>query len=370
VTLTFTSKGLSMYSMKLAIVPVLSIICGFGLTLNLGSCASDSNQSDDPYLHVQFVTSAVGWIVGPRLLQTTDGGKNWKVIQGGGSGTVISETVVADLHRFQFINSEVGIARDRDVFKKTSDGGRTWQELSISADNEHQLASFFFLDTRQGWVAGKNVYFTSDGGQNWQRLASTPTGDPRHQREMRVAPELANYRPLLRFTTAKDGVMAKLDGMAHVTNDGGITWQYVFDAGKPLRDVFFYDTSNGWLVGNAGLVVRTRDGGRTWTHMKTPTTNDLLAVHFINSNSGCAVGAKCTIICTMDGGTTWNTALVKSLPEMPPLLASVSFADELNGWAVGGFGAESSWRPIPAGSSIALTTKDGGKTWEPVNLPH
>lgn len=359
-----------MNSLKLQLVTALSIICGFGLTLSLASCSSDSNNAD-PYVHVQFVTSTVGWIVGPRLLQTTDGGKNWKIIQDGGSGTVASETVVDDLHRFQFINSEVGIAWDQDVIRRTSDGGRTWQEsLSISADNEHQLASFFFLNTRQGWGAGKNVYYTSDGGQTWKRLAATPTGDYRHQREMRVAPELANYRPLIRFTTPKDGVMAKLDGMVHLTNDGGITWQYVFDAGKPLRDVFFYDGSHGWLVGNAGSVARTLDGGRTWTHVKTPTTNDLLAVHFINSKSGCAVGAKCTIVCTMDGGTTWNSASVKSPPEMPPLLVSVSFADELNGWAVGGFGMESSWGPIPARSNIALTTTDGGQTWEPVNLPY
>jgi photosystem II stability/assembly factor-like uncharacterized protein len=317
------------------------------------------------------VTSSVGWIVGSRLLQTTDGGKNWKFVNEGDDGTVISETVVDDLHRFQFINRDVGITWDRDVLRRTSDGGRTWREsLSISADNEHQLLSFFFLNPKVGWVAGKSVYFTDDGGQNWQRLASTPIGDNRQQREMRISPELANYRPLLWFTTTKDGVMAKLDGMVHLTNDGGTTWQYVFDAGKSLRDVFFTNSSNGWLVGTAGFVARTDDGGRTWTRAKTPTSNDLLAVNFINSKSGCAVGVKCSIICTTDGGMTWHSALVKSLPETPPLLASVSFADEFNGWAVGGFGIESSWGPLPSSSNIALTTKDGGKTWEPVNLRH
>jgi hypothetical protein len=47
----------------------------------------------------------------------------------------------------------------------------------------------------------------------------------------------------------------------------------------------------------------------------------------------------------------------------------MSFADELNGWAVGGFGIESSWGPISTSSNIVLTTKDGGQNWEPVNLP-
>ena len=43
-------------------------------------------------------------------------------------------------------------------------------------------------------------------------------------------------------------------------------------------------------------------------------------------------------ICTKDGGATWNSASVKSFPKTLPLLASVSFANEMNGWAVGGLG--------------------------------
>ena len=357
--------------MKLQIVVVFfSLICCLGLTLNHGSCASGANNND-PYVHVQFVTSSTGWIVGSRLLQTTDGGKSWKVIHESGGGSVTSETIVDDLHRFQFIDSEVGFSWDRHAFRRTSDGGRTWQESrSISPDNEPQLLSFFFLNTNEGWVAGKNVYYTNDGGQNWQRLSSTPTSDYRHQRQTRIAPELANYQPLLWFTSAKEGMMAKLDGMVHLTRDGGRSWQHVFDTGQSLRDGFFSDSSNGWLVGNAGFVAVTRDGGRTWKSLKTPTTNDLLAVDFFNSTSGCAVGANCTIICTTDGGTTWNSASVKSLSKTPLLLASVSFADERNGWAVGGLGIESSWGALPSSSKIALVTKDSGQTWEPVNLPN
>ena len=164
--------------------------------------------------------------------------------------------------------------------------------------------------------------------------------------------------------------MAKLDGMVQLTNDGGKTWQFVFDANAILSDVFFIDSSNGWIVGYDGFIARTQDGGRTWARMKTPTAESLLAVHFINSTSGCAVGSNCTIICTKDGGATWNSASVKSLPKTLPLLASVSFANELNGWAVGGLGYQHSYDPLFFPSKIALTTKDGGQTWEPVNLPN
>jgi len=358
------------YSIKVHVTIRLSIICGLAFTLSHASCGMSKNDSD-PYVHVQFVTSSTGWIVGSQLLQTTDGGKNWKVINEGSAGTIVSETVVEDLHRFQFVNREVGTSWRSDGFRRTSDGGLTWQEsVSFSSDNEYRLASFFFLNSEEGWVVAKNVYYTDDGGKNWQRVASTPTGEAAHQRALRISPELADYQPLLWFTTRNDGIIAKLDGIVHITENGGKTWQYVFDAGNLLSDVFFTDRYNGWLVGNAGYVARTRDGGRTWTAVKTSTTSNLMAVHFVNPNSGCAVGVSCTIVCTTDGGTTWSSASVKSLPATPPILASVSFADELNGWAVGGFGIESSWGPVPSSSNIALVTRDGGRTWEPAKLPN
>jgi len=226
------------------------------------------------------------------------------------------------------------------------------------------------MSPREGWAAGKNVYYTDNGGRSWQELAQTPIGDYQHQRNLRIALELANFKPLLRFTTPKNGVMAKFDGMVQLTSDGGKSWQLVFEANTRLRDLFFYsDNSHGWLVGDGGFAARTRDGGRTWESIKTPTSSNLIAVHFVNANAGCAVGVKSTVVCTKDGGLTWTISSVKSLPEPKPLLVSISFADELNGWAVGGWGVESSWGPLPNSSNLALTTKDGGNSWEQVKLP-
>lgn len=353
---------------RLKLASIVTILCGLALVPS--SCSPSSSSDTYPYVRVEFVTPSIGWIVGSKLLQTTDGGKTWRIVREGGDGTFVSPTVVDSLHRFQFINQDVGLTIRNNVLRRTVDGGSTWQQTrSIATDDEHIRPSFFFISPTKGWMAGKHVYHTEDGGLSWQQMAATPTGDYWHQREISIAPGAADYEPLLWFNTANDGVMAKLDGMVQLTNDGGKTWQYVFDANAILSDVFFIDSSNGWIVGYDGFVARTQDGGRTWTRVQTPTSESLLSVHFINSNSGCAVGSNCTIICTKDGGTTWNSASVKSLPKTLPLLASVSFANELNGWAVGGLGHQHSYDPLFFPSKIALTTKDGGQTWEPVTLP-
>lgn len=356
-----------MMSKKLKLASVVTILCG--LALAHSSC-SPSSSDTYPYLRVEFVTPSIGWIVGSKLLQTTDGGRTWKIVREDGDGTFISPTVVDSLHRFQFINQDVGLTIRNNVLRRTIDGGSTWQQTRwIATNDEHIRPSFFFISPTKGWMAGKNVYHTEDGGLSWQQMAATPTGDYWHQQEISIASEAADCEPLLWFNTSNDGIMAKLDGMVQLTNDGGRTWQYVFDANAILSDVFFSDSSNGWIVGYHGFVARTQDGGRTWSRMKTPTGESLFAVRFINSNSGCAVGANCTIICTKDGGTTWNSGIVKSRPKTLPLLASVSFANELNGWAVGGLGHQHSYDPLFFPSKIALTTKDGGQTWEPVTLP-
>ena len=358
--------------LKVASAVAGAFICVFALALTVAYKYFTRMPNTDPYLRVEFVAPSIGFIVGSRLLQTTDGGKTWRIVREGGDGTFSSPLVVESLHRFQFVNQEVGMTLGRGFLRKTSDGGGTWNETwSIPMDDEYMKPSFFFITPKEGWLAGKNVYHTVDGGQNWERLAATPTGDPVHQQQqLFISPDIADYQPVLWFHSAKDGVMAKLDGMVQLTKDGGKTWQYVFDANMQLTNMFFVDNANGWIVGYDGYVARTQDGGHSWTFLRSPTSAGLFSIHFVNANSGCAVGEKSTIICTKDAGTTWNFAEVKSLPEMRPILASVSFTDELNGWAVGGLGNEHSfaftWRP----SKIALTTKDGGQTWEPVNLPH
>ena len=58
------------------------------------------------------------------------------------------------------------------------------------------------------------------------------------------------------------------------TVDGGITWESAAPplpaADRPtLRDVFFIDDQHGWVVGEEGTILATRDGGSTWVRQDT-----------------------------------------------------------------------------------------------------
>lgn len=357
-------------SIRLLLASSLMILSALGLSGLYGSCTLASGD-EYPYLTVQFVNSTTGWIVGSRLLHTTDGGRTWQVIQQDGDGTLKTQTVVTDLHRYQFINQEVGVTWLGNVFKRTTDGGRTWQEsFVIPPEDQYQWLSFFFLSPKEGWAAGKFVHYTKDGGKNWQELSKTPLGDYWRQRRVRIDSEMANYLPVIRFTNAKHGLMVKLDGLIFLTQDGGKTWQSVFQIDKKLQDVFFSGEQDGWAVGDTGTLARTTDGGRNWVHIQTPTDKDLYGVFFINSKLGCVVGSGCTVLCTKDGGSTWTMASVKGVRSPPSPLVSVSFTDELHGWAVGGFGKDSISPLFSSSSSVVLFTKDGGQNWEAIDPLH
>jgi photosystem II stability/assembly factor-like uncharacterized protein len=72
-----------------------------------------------------------------------------------------------------------------------------------------------------------------------------------------------------------------------------------------LLDVQFLDTNQGWAVGEGGVILHTVDGGATWSHQVSTTSENLAAVSFCNAEHGYAVGTGGTILRTFDGGIKW-----------------------------------------------------------------
>lgn len=357
--------------MKLLIATVLTIICGVGLTLSVGSCSSGlafNNGNRFPNIRVQFVNSRVGWIIGPRLLQTTDGGRTWNVIRTAGYGTFEAESIGFGHRIIQFINTNIGVQLDLSAIAKTTDGNATWSDefqLPKRDNREVPSGSLFFLSPEEGWMVCEVVYHTSDGGRNWKQLSLTPRGVEHRQRDLRIAPTIANFIPALWFTDRENGLMARMDGEVYRTSDGGRTWNMIWTVEKRILDIFFINSQDGWIAGDGGLMARTADGGRTWSPVSTPTKADLTSVFFISKQIGWAVGSRSTILYTKDGGMTWKAGSVSGLLGSPPL-ASVSFADELHGWAVGG-NSDPTYPSLIAPSNIVLATDDGGQTWKEIH---
>ncbi|MCP4681824.1 MAG: hypothetical protein GY864_05805, partial [Desulfobacterales bacterium] len=145
---------------------------------------------------------------------------------------------------------------------KTEDGGENWQKVPIS--EEHYLKDVFFFG-KKGWMVGELgvILSTNDGGKKWSEQKSN------------VGQSLLSVffiNENTGFTVGGDGTMLK-------TNNGGASWDLI-DMSWPalipdellelgtvsinLYDVFFLNETIGWIVGDAGTVLRTGDGGKEW----------------------------------------------------------------------------------------------------------
>lgn len=148
------------------------------------------------------------------------------------------------------------------------------------------------------------------------------------------------------------------DGVILHSPDGGLTWvrqrvtPYDPDStdlhnGSPLLDVLFLDENNGFAIGAYALLLRTRDGGATWTPVALPAA------------AGDAVDAAADDVAVADDDESWvmSEEDVAIEEESDP---------HLNGIARTGDGSLF----IVAERGAAYRSSDGGESWQRLSLPY
>jgi len=310
---------------------------------------SDLMRSDARLADVSFVDPEHGWAVGDRgtIWRTADGGQSWELQP---------SAVACRLESVCFIDRENGWAAggfshpythtSTGVVLITHDGGQRWTHdprLQLPAIKQIRFAS-----PRQGWAIGcpsgmypSGVFFTDDGGRSWNPLPSRKTAGW-------VAGD---------FLASRDGVLADRSGMTATARGGGVE-----PAATPrfgLRGVARMELVPevepqifGWLVGQGGLVMLTRDLGTTWQAPQgelppgVAEQFDFAALAVRGPKVWMAGSPGTRVLHSPDAGVSWVAfSTGQSLP-----IRALSFVDDQHGWAVGELGT-------------ILATTDGGQTW-------
>jgi len=138
------------------------------------------------------------------------------------------------------------------------------------------------------------------------------------------------------------------------TEDGGesFTLQTPADvADTTLNDVFFVNDTTGWAVGAKGCIWKTMNGGTTWTSQTSDSTAvTLYSVYAVDEDTVFIGGSKGTIIKTTDGGEVWvnqTSGSTKSIKDIYAWNGKQAFAV-----------------PSSSKSTAVVYTDDGGTTWE------
>ena len=137
----------------------------------------------------------------------------------------------------------------------SDDSGQHWQQASVPVSAD--LTAVNFPTASQGWAVGNDgvVLHTSDAGATWSKQL-----DGRQ-----IGTLVVNHYTALASAEPGNEQWPQLAMEGQRLVDQG--------ADKPLLDVWFANEKVGYVVGVFNLILRTEDGGLTWTPFQDRTDN-------------------------------------------------------------------------------------------------
>lgn len=238
---------------------------------------------------VDFISSTKGWVVGRFgvILATADGGKTW-IRQKSGKETTLLALHAKDQNHAWAVGEWGTILHTED--------GQTWITQDREVDNIYN--DVFFVDLDYGWVVGERgtILHTRDGGKSWFPQHS-PFG------------EVSNFS--VSFKDKLHGVISAMDGRMLFTMDEGKTWkESKSPTNKTILSVQFVG-EKVYGVGLNGTGIISSDGGGSYDSVMnlleiTPITW-YSKCNFIIKGKGWVVGGAGKILKTTNGGKEWKT---------------------------------------------------------------
>ena len=268
----------------------------------------------------------------------------------------------------------------------TQDGGASWSSHPTIGDSEGPPASMSFVSLNDGWVldnrgeSGNGILLhTLDGGTSWKEVYPTTHPHP----TMGVS-----------FVNQDIGFGIGVPGNANAvvrSSNGGLTWTQVGvlpatkvtsygNLGSPID---FLTTQHGYIVNQTGKLFETKDGGRTWTLQQIPRANNqFVSVMFASGGLDGTVNTfGQQIDVTQDGGQSWHAIQLPShsyveagaeiylakLAHLPSLQSLTKLVQSQMTGWAGFSGTQLAWLPNMDSSGFLLTM-DGGARWTDIQI--
>lgn len=237
-----------------------------------GAATADVTQDRQPTLHIQ-TAEPLGAPEHTQILSATRAGQ--RIIAVGDFGVIVL----------------------------SDDGGTSFRQAR-SVDSRSTLTSVIFVDEKTGWAVGHwgAILKTVDGGENWALQRS----------------DIKTDRPLFSvyFKNAREGFAVGLWSLLLQTSDGGHTWTQVKlppPPGSTKADTNLYRifaTTNGilFIAAEQGRVLRSTDGGVSWTYLDTGYTGSFWSGVATHNGAVIVAGLRGTIYRSTDDGDHWQRA--------------------------------------------------------------
>jgi len=283
--------------------------CGPTHKANSGGSNKASSTVDSSYVSpnqpIQFVAAKVGWRLGGTQMSAPESASG---------------------------NSPQPYAAPRlyGSLLTTSDGGASWTTVDNSAQG---FWGIDFVGDSDGWVVGASgLLATTDGGSTWTSLPESGPG-------IRVVD----------FTSANDGWALTATGQLEDSTDGGGTWTELATPSSQIAAACSASATSGWIVGQSGSVWATSNAGQAWTSDYVPsfaTSNTAIqSAQLICSGPSAWVGYNLgpagvnsesyLVVRTENGGSTWTSVAGNPAGSLGPAPSGApSFGESLGPMAL------------------------------------
>lgn len=288
--------------------------------------AIDVSLSDPNIIYVGMGESPVRGNVshGDGIYRSADAGKTWKHVGLSDSrqiGRIRIHPKDPNIAYVAAMGHLWGPNKERGVFR-TIDGGKTWQnilfrsdkagafDLSFDPANPNTIFAAFWQVQRTPYSLisggeGSSIYRSTDGGDTWTDISKNRGLPGGVLGKIGVSVSPVNPSRIWAMIEAKDGGLYRSD-------DGGDTWQRTSENANIRQRPWYYtrvyaDTQNADIVYvlNVGFH-RSIDGGRNFTSIGTPHSDNHDLWISPNDNQRMVEGNDGGANVTSDGGRSWT----------------------------------------------------------------
>lgn len=253
------------------------------------------------------------------------------------------------LRSIQFWDDQLGVAVggqrfDEEVILKTVDGGTTWERIRPESELKKMIFNLHIANAHVMWgtaLDGK-VLHSTNRGQTWELI------------------QQAYWLPMRSITQVTDSVIVSVGGVGYSvgqivrSDNGGRTWTLLDTTDFELRDVTFTDEQIGYACGY-GVILKTTDAGLSWK-LTDATRGFFSTMDWPNSMVGYVAGRAGTILKTIDAGTSWERLRNGNNPLIP-----YESYNDIVCW-------DSAHLYVAGDKGVFKYSDDGGKSWERITL--
>ena len=202
-----------------------------------------------------------------------------------------------------FWNKKEGLILNSSALFKTTNQGYDWEKFKLPTEYKPNIidAAISLRGNKVLIAANQRVFMSEDRGLTWKTVHMFPL-----EEYMFIAKKILFVNDSTIFI---GGGRTSLNSNIYKSTDGGFTWTRKYTGNDEfITDMDFIDENNIAAISHYSRLLRTKDGGETWT------STDV--IHVIEARSVCYKSLDTIFVtgrnrlavysCTFDGGKTWN----------------------------------------------------------------